>query len=247
MGLNMQQNPLGMHPQNLLAGGHRPVNGLSLQNHMNVPAVASLASAYQTNLPDSAISSTAAANIQQQLGFTGANFGQNNFAQLQQQQQQQQKQISPTTYGNGQQQQPQFTFPNQTQSLNKTQQQQSVNSYPIFHGYDTKDYNPWKDPQPPQPPVTWWGSNNIAAGQMMQQQQTLGKDMPLIGGTDAFQNWANSSSPSNQRLNNVPLTPGNNYPQNPLQGRVYSGRNNFEDIRPFDVRESAVELNEVSY
>ncbi|XP_001605792.1 protein SMG7 [Nasonia vitripennis] len=240
MGLNMQQNPLGMHPQNLLAGAHRPVNGLSLQNHMNLPAVASLASAYQNSLPDSAISSTAAASIQQQLGFAGANFGQNNFAQLQQQQ----NQISPTTYGNGQPQQPQFTFPNQTQGLNKTQQQQSANSYPIFHGYDTKDYNPWKDPQPPQPPVTWWGSNNIAAGQMMQQQQqqqqqqqALGKDMPMIGGTDAFQNWANSSSPSNQRLNNVPLTPGNNYPQNSLQGRVYGGRNNFEDIRSFDMEQ----------
>ncbi|XP_014204668.1 protein SMG7 [Copidosoma floridanum] len=223
IGLTMQQNSLGMHPQqNLLANAHRPVNGLNLQNHMAMPS-----GAYPTSMTETTISNAAPTNIRQ-LNFTGANFGQNNFAQLQQPQ----KQISPTAYSAGQQ--AQFNFPAQTNLNQKNQppppqqQQPAVNNYPMFHGYEAKDYNPWKESQPP---VNWWGANNlVATGQLLQQQ--LGKDHPIVNNTDAFQNWSNSTAQAGQHMNTVPLTPGNNYQ---MQGRMYSGRNNFDDMRPFDM------------
>lgn len=219
---------MSMHPQNLLSSAHRPVNGISLQNHMGIPpvsAAANLAAAYQNSLPETAITNAAVSNMQQQMNFVGANFGLNNFGQLQPQQQ---KQISSSSYGNGQQQQ--FNFTNQT-NMGKTQQQLPMNNYPMFQGYETKDYNPWKDQQPSQPPVAWWGNNSMAS-QILQQQGNV-KDIPM--NTDAFQNWANSSNSAGQRLNNIPMQPGNNYQQNPHQGRLYNGRNNFEEMRNFDV------------
>lgn len=219
--LAIQQNAMGMHPQNLLSSAHRPINGLSLQNHMGIPTVS--AAAYQNSLPETAIANATVPNIQQQLNFVGGNFGQSNFGQLQPQQQ---KQIS-SSYGNGQQQ---FNFTNQT-NLGKTQQQLSMNNYPMFQGYETKDYNPWKDQQPPQPPVTWWGSNSMAS-QILQQQGNV-KDIPM--NTDAFQNWANSSTPAGPRQSNLPMQTGNSYQQTPHQARVYNGRNNFEEMRNFDV------------
>ncbi|XP_058791752.1 nonsense-mediated mRNA decay factor SMG7-like [Phymastichus coffea] len=222
MGITMQPNPLSMLPQNMLP---RPLNGLNLQNPMNIPT-SSLAN-YPSSMSDVTISSTATTGMQQQqpqLNFAGANFGQATFPQ--------QAQLSTSTFGSGQQQQ--FNFPNQS-GMNKNQQ--SVNNYPMFHGYDGKDYNPWKDPQAPQPPVNWWASNNMPGGQQMIPQQGLAKDISGMTGKDIFQNWAAAatSSITNQRMNNVPLSPGNNYNQNPMQPRLYPGRNNFEDMRAFDM------------
>lgn len=228
IGHPIQQNSLGMHPQNLLLNAQRPpVNGLNMQNHMGIPptsAPPNLSATYQSSLPETAITNAAVSNMQQHLNFVGANFSQSNFGQLQPQQQ---KQIS-SPYGNGQQQQ--FSFSNQT-NIGKTQQQMPMNNYPVFQGYETKDYNPWKDQQAPQPPVNWWGNNSMAS-QILPQQGTV-KDISM--NTDAFQNWANSSNSAGQRLSNMPVQPGNNYQQNPHQTRLFNGRNNFEESRSFDV------------
>ena len=115
-------------------------------------------------------------------------------------------QVPQNSYVNGQQ----FPYPNQSQ--------QSQNNFPIYHGYEAKDYNPWKESQPP---VTWWNSNG---GPMV---QGLNKELPLLSGTESFH------SQNSQHVNNIPLTPGGN---NYSQGRLYSGRNNYEDMRQFDVR-----------
>lgn len=224
----LQQNMgLGQNIGQSIIQNNTRTNGLNLQSQINMPGssvannIAGLQSlsGYQKNLQQgmtmtsvpsaSSISPTGMSNLQ--LNFN-PNFGQNTFNQMYQ------KQMSPVTYGKNS---GQFTFPNQV-GTSKTQQ--SVNSYPMFRNYEAKDFSLWKDTQPPQPPVAWWGQSG--APQVHSKETSSG---------DAFQNWANSPSPGSM-ISRVPLTPGNNYQQNPLHGRHYN-RNSFDEARSFEIEQ----------
>ena len=220
-----QQTNLGIHQQNMIQNDPRN-NGLNMHNQLNMPVPGitnsmlnpSNLTGYQKNIqqggplpniPNTSLSSSDVTNIQ--MGFN-PNFGQNSLNQMPQ------KNVASAAYAKNP---GQFPLPNQA-SLTKGQQ--GINSYPLFHGYESQDFNPWKEPQPPQPPFAWWGTPG-------QPQMMHGKES---ASTDAFQNWANSPSPGNM-IGRVPLTPGNNYTQNPFHGRQYNARNSLEEARSFDV------------
>ncbi|XP_012278200.1 protein SMG7 [Orussus abietinus] len=217
---------VGLHQQTVMQAAVRS-NGVGLQGPMAVagPGVAGSGQGPQAvsgfgkglqqavpqlaNLPGASMSPTSLTGLQ--LGF-GPGFGQFN--------QMTQKQMSPIAYGN--KHAGRFAFPGQS---GPGKSPQPVNSYPMFHTQENKDFSPWKDTQLPQPPMAWWGSGpGPAVGHA--------KDMP---GTDAFQNWANSPGPGGM-IGRVPLTPGNSYQQAPTHAGPYA-RNCFEDNRPFEMEQ----------
>ncbi|XP_046740287.1 uncharacterized protein LOC124407800 isoform X2 [Diprion similis] len=131
-----------------------------------------------------------------------------------------QKQMSPAAYTKAT---GQFTFPSQATT---SKGQQSSNNYQRFSSYENKDFNLWKDNQLPQPPVTWWGNTRAS--------QIPCKDMQ----GDVFQNWPTASPPGSVNVfPTVPLTPGNNYHQNPMLGRQSYTRNSFDEARSYEMEQ----------
>lgn len=211
---NMVQNNLKPNPPHLQNQMKMPISGMTngMQSLQNFP---NYQKNYQQNVPLQNITSATMnpTNLPgvQNINYN-PNFGQNAFNQMYQ------KQISPAAYTKAT---GQFTFPTQAST---SKNQQSSNNYQRYCGYENKDFNLWKDNQPPQPPVTWWG--NTAASPQIQ-----GKDMQH----DVFQNWPTSPPASGTMFNTVPLTPGNNYHQNPMLGRQPYARNNFDEVRSYEV------------
>lgn len=240
-----QGNGLAIHRQNLVPNNLR-TNQMNIQNQMSIAGPSSMLnnvqaippgilSGYQKNLqqPPPALQNLVNPPISP-TGISGLRLSFNPNVGHSVYNQTGQKQISPSAYAKNSNQ---FVFPNQT-VVNKSQH--PINNYTMFHNYDANDFNLWgKDTQqqqqsqqqPPQPPVAWWGGS--AGNQTpMQPKETTP--------SDAFQNWANSPSAGNTMIGRTPLTPGNNYHQNPLLGKQYDPRNSFEEARQFEVSNSFV-------
>lgn len=81
-------------------------------------------------------------------------------------------------------------------SNHESQPMKNNYSYPSF---EQKDFNPWKEPQLPQPPADWWGSGSTH------------KD---VSGKNSFPNWTNS---------NVGVPPRNEYGNNVQHGLQHFG------------------------
>ncbi|XP_046591118.1 protein SMG7 isoform X1 [Neodiprion lecontei] len=218
---------MGIQEQGIVQNNLRP-NGPNLQGQMKLPMagmtngmqglqnMASYQNTFQQNvtlpsIPNATINPTNLSNVQS-INYN-PNFGQNAFNQMYQ------KQMSPAAYTKAT---GQFTFPTQATT---SKGQQSSNNYQRFSSYENKDFNLWKDNQPPQPPVTWWGNTRAS--------QIPCKDMT----GDVFQNWPTASPPGSANIfPTVPLTPGNNYHQNPMLGRQPYSRNSFDEARSYEVR-----------
>ncbi|XP_012253866.2 nonsense-mediated mRNA decay factor SMG7-like [Athalia rosae] len=219
------QSNIGLQPPSVVQNNLRP-NGLNLQRQIKMPVsgitngiqglqnLTNYQKSFQQNVNIPSISSATMnpANLStvQNINYN-PNFGQNSYNQMYQ------KQISPTTYTKST---GQFKFPNQAST---SKGQQASNNYQRFPSYENKDFNLWKDNQPPQPPIAWWGN---AGASQIQTKEMQG---------DVFQNWPTSPPGSGNMFNTVPLTPGNNYHQNPMLGRPPYNRNSFEEVRSYEV------------
>lgn len=216
----LSQN-IGIQQQNIVQNNIRP----NLQSQMKIPMSGMTngvqgsqnLSNYQKNFPqnlpipnisNASMNPGSLPNVQN-INYNPNYGGQNNFNQMYQ------KQMSPAAFNKAA---GQFNFPNPPST---SKGQQSSNNYQRY--YDNKDFNLWKDNQPPQPPVTWWGNNGASSIQ--------GKDMQ----GDMFQNWPTSPPGTGNMFGQVPLTPGNNYHQNSMLGRQPYARNNFDDVRSYEV------------
>ncbi|XP_043475268.1 protein SMG7-like [Leptopilina heterotoma] len=213
--VNLQANStMRIHQQNMLPDPRN--NGINLPNTLNMPGsmiAATNLTGYQKNLQPGIVAPPTPLNSEHgnlQMNFN-SNYGQqSNFNQMS-------SNFAAKNQG-------QFSqMPPQTTGLNKGQ---AINNYAMFHGYENKDFNPWKqEPQaPPQPPITWWG--NSGQGQMLPGKESTSNEV--------FSNWTNAPNSGNM-IGRVPINSGNNYSQNSFHGRHYNPRSGPEDARSFEM------------
>ncbi|KAJ8681477.1 hypothetical protein QAD02_017264 [Eretmocerus hayati] len=226
IGFSTAQHHLDVLPQNMSPAVFPTVSAISLPNQANLTNLripTSFGPAHQSNISEIVPSGS---NVRQRNPPGTLDFGQNNFVQLSPSTQ---KHIPPGNYSNSQQhslQQPYFANPT---NLIKSEQQH-VNIYPAYYGYESKEYNPWKD-QPPQPPLAWWGTG-VSGGQLSQQSMHTG-DNAIIGKSDGFQSWISAPNLANPSLSNLSVTHSNILSPTTSQGRMCNPGSKLEDCGPF--------------
>ncbi|XP_076232066.1 uncharacterized protein LOC143177786 [Calliopsis andreniformis] len=235
--INIQQQglSLGIQQQNTTTGNLRPSTISSLHSQVNLTSsvaanisplstlntyqkklnqsTSSMVPSNVSNVPGNSLSSTNVSNFQ--FDFTQSDFNQNAFGQITQ------KSLSSSMY-NKSSDALEFSFPNQV-GVSKNQSQSAVN-YPLFHNYETSNFNLWKDTQQPISIPCWTSSNGGA--------QLHGKSAASV--IDNYHNWGESSSNSGNVLSQVSLRTSN-YLSDSEHAKHFNGGNKFENSRSSEV------------
>ena len=252
-GINMQQgHSLGLQHQNAGKANVRSSALSSLHNQVSLtssaiasPSTLSTLNTYQkklhqatapmvpppnvSNVPGNSLSPTTASNFQ--FNFNQSDFNQNAFGQMPQ------KPLSSSMYNKS----PdvlEFSFASQV-GVSKTQSQ-SATSYhqPLFHNYETTNFNLWKDTRQPQISVPCWASTGIGigigigSGSGAAATQLHDKDTTSV--VDNYHSWGEDpSNPGTMISSQVPLR--TNFQTDSQHTKHFSGGNSFEDSRPLEV------------
>ncbi|XP_054008743.1 uncharacterized protein LOC128892391 isoform X1 [Hylaeus anthracinus] len=166
-----------------------------------------------TNVPGNTLSPTTTSSFQ--FNFNQNDFNQNAFGHISP------KQLPSSVY-NKSSDMLEFSFGNQV-GVSKSPSQ-SADNYPLFHNYETTNFNLWKDTRQSQLSVPCWGTT---AG----DTQLHGKDTSIV---ENYHNWEDTGNPGNM-ISQVPLRTSNYQSDSQHTKQHFTAGNNYDHSGSLEV------------